>query len=207
MYITEHREKVVDFSIPYLNVQATLLLRKPPDGVESPIKSVSDLINQSEIKYGTLNTGLLTWSFRNTNNSVDRILWRTMQRFEPSAFTNTNEQGIKRVRQEKYGFIIPSTIGEYIANQVPCDLITVDRFLMDRGYGFAVVKGSMILPEINKVIEQLKQEGFIQKLYHRWWIQNSECSVKSSKMYDVSKARRTAYTLIPLLATLLLAHT
>ena len=54
LYITEYREKVVDFSMPFMEVEATLLLRKPPSGVPNPITSYTDLLNQSEIKYGTL---------------------------------------------------------------------------------------------------------------------------------------------------------
>ena len=96
IYITDHRAKVVDFSLPFLNVQATLLLRKPPIGQSLRIKSVTDLLNQSEIKYGTLDTGLLLWSFRNTNDSALKLIYRTMTRFYPSVFTESNEEGIQK---------------------------------------------------------------------------------------------------------------
>ena len=101
LFITPYRSKVVDFTAPYLMVQSTVLLRKPPSGQSLHIKSVTDLINQSEIKYGTLKSGLLMWSFRNTNESTYRIMYRNMLRFKPSVFTLTNEDGIHRVRHEK----------------------------------------------------------------------------------------------------------
>ena len=131
----------MDFTEPFLRVTATLLLRKPPEGQELHIKSVSDLIHQSEIQYGTLDTGLLLYSFRNTNESLYRIMYRKMTRFKPSVMTATNEEGINRVRTEKYAFVIPSTIGDYISKQKPCDLMIVDNFLMNRGFdGKSVIR-------------------------------------------------------------------
>ena len=186
----------MDFTVPYLDVQATILLRKPPNGEESHVTSVTDLINQSEIKYGTLNTGLIIWEFKNTNITAYRIMWRNIQRFTPTVFTESNEEGIRRVRREKYAYILPSTIGEYIAKRQPCDLINVDRFLMNRGYGLAVKRKSPLLEDLNKAITELRQDGTLQRLYNKWWFTTSDCNgVKSSKIYSVNSA--ASLTLFP----------
>jgi ABC-type amino acid transport substrate-binding protein len=176
MYVTSQRAKVVDFSIPFLDVHATLLLRKPPPGVKLRIKSVSDLINQSEIKYGTLNRGILVRAFKNTNSTKLRIMWRNMVRFDPTVYTSTNEAGIERVRKEKYAFVIPHTIGEYMSMQEPCDLVTVDRFLMDRGYCLAVNKGSELLQQFNLAIRTLNDNGRLAELYRTWWLGWGQCN-------------------------------
>ena len=63
-------------------------------------------------------------------------------RFGPSALTSTNEEGIEKVRREKFGFILPDTIGDYLANRRPCDLVAVGRFLDRRGYAIALQKSS-----------------------------------------------------------------
>ena len=115
MYSTVHRARVVDFTEPFMEVTATLLLRKPPKGRELKIKSARDLLTQSEIQYGTLDTGVIIGAFKSTNDTVWRMLWRNMQRFDPTVFTETNEDGIEKVRQEKYAYVIPSTIGDYIS--------------------------------------------------------------------------------------------
>ena len=208
MFVTEYRARVVDFTRPFMRVQGTMLLRKPPAGHESHIKTIGDLLNQSEIKYGTLNTGLILWSFKNTNSSVYKIMWRNMQRFNPSVFTETNDEGINRVRREKYAFVIPSTIGEYISHQPPCDLMTVERFLMDRGYGIALDKGSPFLPQLNRAIRRLRQNGFLDRLYHKWWVERGNCgSVQSSKIYSVNTARRTSHGILPLIFFLIFVQT
>ncbi len=189
LFITEHRLKAVDFTEPFLDVTATLLLRKPPAGQDIPISSVRELVKQSEIKYGTLDAGLIPYSFRNSNESLYKIMYRKMQRFKPSVMTSTNEEGISRVRREKYAFVIPSTIGDYISRRKPCDLLTVDSFLMDRSFGLAVRKKSPILDELNRGIAQLHDSGFLDRLYFKWWIAKGECSdIKSSKVFSFNKA-------------------
>ena len=187
IFITEFREKVVDFSEPFLDVQATLLLRKTPQGIPAPIQSVEDLLNQSEIKYGTLRTGLIVWSFRNTNDTVSRLLWRNIQRFGTAMLTESNEEGISRVRRDKYAYILPTTIGRYIANSHPCDLITVDTFLMDRGYGLAFDKGSPLSEPINQALRTLHRKGTIRDLYRKWWLERTDCGgIQSSRVYSIS---------------------
>ena len=187
MFITEFRDKVVDFSIPFLTVEATLLLRRSPSGIPAPINSVHDLFDQSEIKYGTLKTGLIVWHFRNTNDTVEKLLWRNMQRFGSPTLTSSNEEGIERVRRDKYGYIIPSTIGHYIANKYPCDLVTIDSFLMTRGYGLAFENGSPLTAPCNQALRTLKRQGTLEALYKKWWIDRSDCGgIYSSKVYSPS---------------------
>ncbi len=184
MYETSQRSQVVDFTIPYLDVHATLLLRKPAQGIQLKITSVSDLINQSEIKYGTLDRGILVRAFKNTNSTMLKMMWRNMLRIRPTVFTKSNDDGISRVRSEKYAFIIPHTIGEYMVMQEPCDLITVDKFLVNRGYCLAVNQGSELLQQFNLAIHTLKVNGKLMELYQTWWVRRNECSgVKPHKIY------------------------
>ena len=201
MYVTAHRASVVSFTEPYMTVQATLLLRKPPAGATVTIREVSELINQSEIKYGTLNRGVLVRAFKRTNETMFKIMWRNMMRFDDSV-TETNEEGIERVRREKYGFVLPNTIGEYISMREPCDLVTVGRFLMKRGYALAVQRQSPWLHQVNEALTTLRDSGYLDGLYRRWWIGRSECNgIRSSKIYSISSAGWNS----PVLSIILLA--
>lgn len=142
-FITKHRMKVVHFTRPFMTVHATLLLRKPPTGLPLVITSHKDLLRQSEIRYGTLDRGLIKKALR-TANGTARQLFQNMRSFDPSVFTSSNEEGILRVRREKYAFILPDTIGAYIAMRSPCDLITADQFLLNAGYGFALQRTKQV---------------------------------------------------------------
>ncbi len=198
-------------------MKATLLFRKPPPGADFRIRSVEDLINQSEIKYGTINHGVIVRAFRQTNDTALKIMWRKMQGFDPSAFTRTNQQGIDRVRDEKYAFVLPHTTGEYMTLLPPCDLITVDRFLLNRGYAIAVQKDSELLAQINFALGILRNINTLDDLYRKWWRDGSRCDGSGSpgKAYSAySSSTGTCSLLKPCVAdfvasstiTLLLLH-
>lgn len=175
MFITEFRAKVVDFTDPFLDIYASLLLRRPPSGTKSPINHIVDIINQSEIKYGTMSSSIMTYNLKNSNDSVFEIIWRNMNRYGDETFTDTNDEGIEKVRHDKYAFFIPSDIGQYISSGQPCDLFTIETNLMRAGYGLSMKKDSELLPFFNKAIFELKQRGYLNKLYKKWWFHNSEC--------------------------------
>lgn len=216
IFITEQRKSIVDFTAPFLTVQATLLMRKPPPGVAAAaasgqngaggIRSLGDLVNQSEIKYGTLARGIILRAFRRTNDTVLRIMWRQMQRSSASTtadaasstgggggvLTTSNEEGIERVRRDKYAFILPDAIGEYVALRAPCDLVAVGRFLMKRGYGLAVgrhrsASTPQLLPSFNRALRALRKSGRLDRLRQRWWTEQSDC-IRSSKVYSLNGA-------------------
>ena len=67
--------------------------------------------------------------------------------------------------------------------QAPCDLITVDRFLMKRDFALAISKHSYLLPDLNKGLSILKQQGTLRGLYKKWWYDKNLCSgIKSSSV-------------------------
>ena len=206
MYVTRHRAEAVDFTHPFITVEATILMRRPRPGQELRIKAVHDLINQSEYIYGTLNTGVIIRALRMSNDTLHRMLWQNMRSFQPSVFTKTNEQGIRRVRREKYAYILPTVIGDYIKERMPCDLVTVDRFLMERGYGMAVQKGSGLLPKLNRALVILNSMGYLDQIYEKWWVKTSECNgIKSSKIYSLNRGSTVLFPvtlILPLLVSM-----
>lgn len=187
LFVTEHRKEVVDFTLPFLNVQATLLLRKTPAGAAVRIRTLGDLINQSEIRYGTLDKGIIIRAFKRTNDTAMRMIWRSIQKAGHAVLTSSNEAGIERVRREKYAFILPDLIGEYIALQPPCDLVVVGRFLMKRGYGLALQKQSPYLGAFNRALRGLHKSGKLEELRRRWWRESDDCHAgQMGQMYGVN---------------------
>jgi hypothetical protein len=166
-----------------MTVHATLLLRRPPSGVAVPIRTIEDLVTQSEIKYGTLSRGIIPRAFRRTNDTTLSALWRTMQRYKSSLLTTTNKEGIERVRRDKYAFILPDVIGEYLAKRKPCDLVTVGQFLMKRGYGLALRRHSPYLSAFDHGIETLRLTGTLDVLRQRWWTGHNECPLVDNHVH------------------------
>ena len=69
-------------------------------------------------------------------------MWAFMTTTEPSVFTNNIEEGIKRVRQGKYAFLIESTTNDFINQRQPCDTMKVGSNLDSKGYGVGTPLGS-----------------------------------------------------------------
>ncbi|OXB71383.1 UNVERIFIED_CONTAM: hypothetical protein H355_014104, partial [Colinus virginianus] len=110
----------------------------------SPIESAEDLAKQTEIAYGTLDSGSTKEFFRRSKIAVYEKMWTYMKSAEPSVFTRTTAEGVARVRKSKgkFAFLLESTMNEYIEQRKPCDTMKVGGNLDSKGYGVATPKGS-----------------------------------------------------------------
>ena len=118
-----------------------------------------------------------------------------MLRFGSSVFTATNEEGIERVRREKFAFVLPDTIGDYIAMRQPCDLVTIGPFLLTTGYALALQRRSPFVEAFDRALRTLRRTGYLDWLKHQWWAARGECNgIRSSKMYSLHSAAAPAWT-------------
>uniref|UniRef100_A0A8B9LR88 Glutamate receptor n=1 Tax=Astyanax mexicanus TaxID=7994 RepID=A0A8B9LR88_ASTMX len=112
----------------------------------SPIESAEDLAKQTEIAYGTLDSGSTKEFFRRSKIAVYEKMWSYMKSAEPSVFAKTTPDGVARVRKSKgkFAFLLESTMNEYIEQRKPCDTMKVGGNLDSKGYGVATPKGSAL---------------------------------------------------------------
>ncbi|KTF88280.1 hypothetical protein cypCar_00038571 [Cyprinus carpio] len=112
----------------------------------SPIESAEDLAKQTEIAYGTLDSGSTKEFFRRSKIAVYEKMWSYMKSAEPTVFTKTTAEGVARVRKSKgkYAFLLESTMNEYTEQRKPCDTMKVGGNLDSKGYGVATPKGSQL---------------------------------------------------------------
>ncbi|KAJ6654770.1 hypothetical protein lerEdw1_006556 [Lerista edwardsae] len=110
----------------------------------SPIESAEDLAKQTEIAYGTLDSGSTKEFFRRSKIAVYEKMWAYMSTTDPSVFARTTAEGVARVRKSKgkFAFLLESTMNEYIEQRKPCDTMKVGGNLDSKGYGVATPKGS-----------------------------------------------------------------
>lgn len=62
----------------------------------------------------------------------------------PNALTSSNEEGLEKVKNSNYAFIMESTSIEYIV-QRNCEVASVGGLLDSKGYGIAMRKSNAIL--------------------------------------------------------------
>ncbi|XP_048837718.1 glutamate receptor 4a isoform X3 [Brienomyrus brachyistius] len=154
----------------------------------SPIESAEDLAKQTEIAYGTLDSGSTKEFFRRSKIAVYEKMWSYMKSAEPTVFTKTTAEGVARVRKSKgkYAFLLESTMNEYTEQRKPCDTMKVGGNLDSKGYGIATPKGSQLRNAVNLAVLKLNEQGLLDKLKNKWWYDKGECGSGGSDSKDKS---------------------
>uniref|UniRef100_A0AAY4DCC1 Glutamate receptor n=1 Tax=Denticeps clupeoides TaxID=299321 RepID=A0AAY4DCC1_9TELE len=156
----------------------------------SPIESAEDLAKQTEIAYGTLDSGSTKEFFRRSKIALFDKMWTYMRGAEPSVFVKTTAEGVLRVRKSKgkYAYLLESTMNEYIEQRKPCDTMKVGGNLDSKGYGIATPKGSSLRTPVNLAVLKLSEQGVLDKLKNKWWYDKGECGAKDSGSKEKTSA-------------------
>ncbi|XP_069680346.1 glutamate receptor ionotropic, kainate 2 isoform X1 [Periplaneta americana] len=152
----------------------------------TPIENAADLAEQTEISYGTLEGGSTMTFFRDSKIGIYQKMWRFMESKRPSVFVSTYEEGVKRVLEGNYAFLMESTMLDY-AVQRDCNLTQIGGLLDSKGYGIATPKGSPWRDKISLAILELQEKGVIQILYDKWWKNTGDVCNRDDKSKE-SKA-------------------
>lgn len=154
---------------------ASMVHRNPSN--RAPFVDLAHLINSKEYKYGVIRNGQTHRYLRDVapGEEFDAIR-RYLKSAEGEAqLVNSVDEGIAKVRKEKYAFIMESMMAKHEMNRRPCDLITVGEQFGTRAYGLALPINSTILNDLNIAILELVEEGEIEELERRWWVDRNEC--------------------------------
>ncbi|XP_044594070.1 glutamate receptor ionotropic, kainate 2 isoform X10 [Cotesia glomerata] len=197
MTINYARESVIDFTKPFMNLGIGILFKATSTRIVggiwwfftliiissytanlaafltvermiTPIENAADLAEQTEISYGTLEGGSTMTFFRDSKIGIYQKMWRFMEAKRSSLFVSSYEEGIKRVLEGNYAFLMESTMLDY-AVQRDCNLTQIGGLLDSKGYGIATPKGSPWRDKISLAILELQEKGVIQILYDKWW--------------------------------------
>lgn len=109
-----------------------------------------------------------------------------MESRKPSVFVKTYEEGVQRVLEGNYAFLMESTMLDY-AVQRDCNLTQIGGLLDSKGYGIATPKGSPWRDKISLAILELQEKGVIQILYDKWWKNTGDVCNRDDKSKE-SKA-------------------
>ncbi|XP_043207599.1 glutamate receptor ionotropic, kainate 2-like, partial [Amphibalanus amphitrite] len=150
------------------------------------IESAADLANQEEIEYGTLEGGSTMTFFRDSKIDTYRKMWRFMESRRHSVLVSSYQEGVQRVRQGNYAYLMESTTLDYIV-QRDCNLTQVGGLLDSKGYGIATPAGSVWRDRMSLAILDLQESGVIQMLYNKWWKDTGDVCNRDEKKSD-SKA-------------------
>ncbi|XP_048850130.1 glutamate receptor ionotropic, kainate 5-like isoform X1 [Brienomyrus brachyistius] len=136
--------------------------------MEVPIKSPDDLADQTNIQYGTIHGGSTMTFFMNSRYQTYQRMWNYMYSKQPSVFVKSTEEGVARVLNSKYAFLLESTMNEY-HRRLNCNLTQIGGLLDTKGYGIGMPLGSPFRDEITLAILQLQENNRLEILKRRWW--------------------------------------
>ncbi|XP_051812348.1 LOW QUALITY PROTEIN: glutamate receptor ionotropic, kainate 5 [Acanthochromis polyacanthus] len=136
--------------------------------MEAPIESPDDLADQTNIEYGTIHGGSTMTFFMNSRYQTYQRMWNYMNSKQPSVFVKSTEEGIARVVNSKYAFLMESTMNEYHRG-LNCNLTKIGGLLDTKGYGIGMPLGSPFRDEITLAILQLQENNRLEILKRRWW--------------------------------------
>ncbi|NXU21128.1 GRIK4 protein, partial [Pardalotus punctatus] len=105
---------------------------------------------------------------QNSRYQTYQRMWNYMYSKQPSVFVKSTEEGIARVLNSNYAFLLESTMNEYY-RQRNCNLTQVGGLLDTKGYGIGMPVGSVFRDEFDLAILQLQENNRLEILKRKWW--------------------------------------
>lgn len=148
------------------NLAAFLTVEK----IVYPIESVKDLSEQTEIKYGCVESGTTRDFFKESSIPTYRKIFQFMDTHK--TFVTSTGEGKERVEQGNFAFFMESTSIEYITER-SCNLTQIGSPLDSKNYGIATRKNATYKRPyrvlLSQAILQLQENGMLHMLKNRWW--------------------------------------
>ncbi|XP_058853463.1 glutamate receptor ionotropic, kainate 3 [Acipenser ruthenus] len=136
--------------------------------MESPVDSADDLAKQTKIEYGVVKDGATMTFFKKSKISTFEKMWAFMSSKHNTALVKNNEDGIQRVLQADYAFLMESTTIEYVT-QRNCNLTQIGGLIDTKSYGIGTPMGSPYRDRITIAILQLQEDGKLHMIKEKWW--------------------------------------
>lgn len=137
------------------NLAAFLTVTK----IDTPIRSLADLVQQTNIKYGTVKNSNAHMFFRSSKVEIFRDMWTFMSYSD--SLVNNSMDGLKRVQNGDYAFIWDTPVNKYFTMK-NCDVMTVGEPFDQKGYGIGVPRGAAYRDDLTMSILKINEAGRIQ---------------------------------------------
>jgi len=182
--VSDERREAVDFTVPFMTFGSAILMKKPrsTSNETTQINSISDLSRQTAIKYGVVMDGRTAAFFRSSEDPAYKLMWDEMSKNPDYGTVPDTREGVRKVRQSdgRYAFILEGTTASYWVHRKPCNLVSVEGRMDRREYALAIRHGSELKRKLDEALTEMKEDGVLDRLHHKWWIAKSECNGAAS---------------------------
>jgi polar amino acid transport system substrate-binding protein len=151
--ITDERDKVVDFSIPYFEANQSVLVHKGTDAENAAtLEDVKGLLLGAQ----EATTGL----------GYIRDTVKPSQKERVFATTAAANQAL--LNQTIDAFIIDLPIAAGLVAENPDDLVVVGQFITDENWGIVFEEGSELREHVDDILQEMIDDGTLAELQDKW---------------------------------------
>jgi polar amino acid transport system substrate-binding protein len=151
--ITEERDKVVDFSIPYFKADQSMLVHKGTDAENA--KTLDDV------------KGLLLGAQEATTG-----LMYIRDSIKPSqnerVFATTAAANQALLNRTIDAFVIDFHIAAGLVGENPDELVIVGQFVTNEDWGIVFEEGSELREHVDRVLQEMIHDGTLKELQEKW---------------------------------------
>ncbi|PAA69619.1 hypothetical protein BOX15_Mlig002294g4 [Macrostomum lignano] len=113
--------------------------------------------------------------FKNSQDPVMQMFYRQymagLNKNSKLANVNTVEALLELVKtDDRYFAVMESTMADFYSRYSGCEVIAAATLISDNSYAFAFPVGSKKLRDVNKVLLTLRESGFINKMYRKYFL-------------------------------------
>lgn len=151
--ITEERDEVVDFSIPYFEANQSLLVHK---GTDAESAAALDDVKGLLLGAQEATTGL----------SYIRDTIKPSQK--PRIFPTTAAANQALLNQTIDAFMIDLPIAAGLVAENPDDLVVVGQFITNENWGIVFEEGSQLKQHVDRVLQEMIDDGTLKEFQDKW---------------------------------------
>jgi polar amino acid transport system substrate-binding protein len=151
--ITDERDKVVDFSIPYFEANQSLLVHK---GTDAESAATLDDVKGLLLGAQEATTGL--------GYIGDTIKPSQKARIFPT--TAAANQAL--LNETIDAFIIDLPIAAGLVGENPDDLVVVGQFITNENWGIVFEEGSELRQHVDRVLQEMMDDGTLKEFQDKW---------------------------------------
>lgn len=169
------------------NLAAFMTLQSFPSG----IRSVDELVAQTDVLYGTVHDTSIVHFLKNSPVETYRDMYEFMVNTE-GAMVDSSAEGIGRVNNgSNYIFVWDDPSLKYAASQQPCKSQVVGNVFAVSGYSLGMSYDLSDIADLSQAILELRDEGIIDDL-RATWLQGGSCGDGSLSLGQVTSADRVS---------------
>ena len=157
---------------------------------EDVVHTVGDLLLQSSIGYGTVEKSVIATELKNAQSKAAKQIYKTLLNGKsPLHFWVKNiSVGVDLAKQGKYALIGDSIFMDWVVAQSNCELKAIPFAFEALKYAIPVRKSLPMYNTLSDHIENLKLNGFFQKIWNRYFSDIGACDhVGSSKNRSLTR--------------------